>query len=166
MKQYPVVLSTDDNYALYVAVTIQSLAEVTESDQELIIFILYEKLNEKTLSMFCQLQNNRIKVVPQRIDGSIFARTYESDYFTTAMYYRLAIPELFPQYEKILYIDCDIILKQNIATLFEIDLSGYVMGAIYEYVDNALRKYLDSIEYKSEKYFTYHFDENGRAKQL
>ncbi len=153
MKQYPIVLSTDDNYALYVAVTIQSLAEVTESDQELIIFILYEKLKEKTLSMFCQLQNNRIKVVPQRIDGSIFARTYESDYFTTAMYYRLAIPELFPQYEKILYIDCDIILKQNIATLFEIDLSGYVMGAIYEYVDNELRKYLDSIEYKSEKYF-------------
>ena len=153
MKRYPVVLSADDNYALYVAVTIQSLIDTTEADQELNVFILYEELEEKTLSMFRQLQNERVKVVPKKIDGSIFQSTYEADYFTTAMYYRLSIPELFPEYEKVLYIDCDIILKQNIAALFEVDLSGCVIGAIYEYVDDGLKQYLTSIGYPNEKYF-------------
>lgn len=153
MKRYPVVLSTDDNYALYVAVTIQSLIDTTEVDQELNVFILYEELEEKTLSMFRQLQNERVKVVSKKIDGSFFQSTYEADYFTTAMYYRLAIPELFPEYEKVLYIDCDIILKQNIAALFEVDLSGYVIGAIYEYVDDSLKQYLTGISYPNEKYF-------------
>lgn len=153
MKRYPIVLSTDDKYALYVAVTIQSLIDTTEAEQELNIFILYEKLKEKTLSMFRQLQNERVKVVSKKIDCSIFQSTYEVDYFTTAMYYRLAIPELFPEYEKVLYIDCDIILKRNIAELFDADLSGCVMGAIYEYADEGLRQYLASIGYTNEKYF-------------
>lgn len=153
MKIYPVVLSTDDNYALYVSVTIQSLIDTIELDQGLNVFILYEELKEKTLSMFRQLQNERVKVIPKKIDGNAFRSTYEADYFTTAMYYRLAIPELFPEYEKVLYIDCDIILKQNIASLFEMDLSGCVIGAIYEYIDDNLKQYLTSISYPSEKYF-------------
>lgn len=152
MAVYPIALSTDDNYALFAVVTIQSLIETTQADQTLNIYILYEKLCDKTISMFSKLKNERASIILTKIDSSVFQSMYEMDYFTVAMYYRLVIPQLFPKYEKILYIDCDILLKQNIKTLFELDLSGYVLGAVYEFEDEGLKEYLASIEY-TKKYF-------------
>lgn len=153
MVEYPVIFSTDDNYALYVTVTIQSLIETTGENQNLKIYVLYEKLCETTIAMFQKLQNSRLSITLKKVEKSVFEATYESDYFTTAMYYRLVIAQLFPEYEKVLYIDCDIILKQNIAALFDLDLSDYVLGVVYEFVDKRLEDYLVSIGYTHSNYF-------------
>lgn len=151
---YPIVFSTDDNYAYYITVTIESLLETTNANQRLDIYILYEHLNPKSLHLFQSLCQERLTVTPIQIHaGDMFSIAYESDYFTMAMYYRLLIADLLPQYDKVLYIDCDIIFRKNVSKLFEIDLNGYVMGAVYEYMDQGLKDYLCSIGFMSSHYF-------------
>ena len=60
--------------------------------------------------------------------------------------YRLIVDKLFDQYSKVLYIDCDTIIRRDVRALFEINIEGYILGAvrgrliggIYEYLKNEL----------------------------
>lgn len=45
---------------------------------------------------------------------------------------RLVLPEIFPDVDRILYLDCDTLVLRDIGELFEIDLHGRLMGAVAE----------------------------------
>ena len=45
-------------------------------------------------------------------------------------YYRLFIASLFPQYNKILYLDCDIVVLGDISELYHIELEDHILGAV------------------------------------
>ena len=51
------------------------------------------------------------------------------DYFTLTIYFRLFIPSMFPQYDKGIYIDSDVVLTDDIAKLFDIDIGENYIGA-------------------------------------
>lgn len=44
-------------------------------------------------------------------------------------YYRLIIPEIMPDYHKILYLDCDMVVDCDVADLYEENLNGMIVGA-------------------------------------
>jgi lipopolysaccharide biosynthesis glycosyltransferase len=52
------------------------------------------------------------------------------DYYTPAIYYRLLIPEMFPQYDKVLYMDCDTVVLTDIAELYDIEIGDNYIGAV------------------------------------
>ncbi len=59
----------------------------------------------------------------QLLDDSIFAMLPQIAYFTTAMYYRLMIPELFPNdVNKILYLDMDVLVEGRLDELWNEDI--------------------------------------------
>ena len=51
------------------------------------------------------------------------------DYFTLTIYFRLFIPAMFPQYDKGIYIDSDVVLTDDIANLYDIDIGNNFIGA-------------------------------------
>ena len=66
------------------------------------------------------------------------------DYYTSAIYYRLFIPALFPQYDKIIYTDCDTVLCEDIAKLYEIEIGEHIIGAV---ADRAVASVTEFKEY-------------------
>ena len=53
------------------------------------------------------------------------------DYFTSAMWYRILLPELLPDVNRVLYLDVDTIVLGPIAPLWtEVDLDGALVGAV------------------------------------
>ena len=65
--------------------------------------------------------------------GRIFSnyQLYVCEHFSVETYFRLAIPELLSAYDKVLYLDGDLIVKRDVAELFDTDLKGYaVAGAL------------------------------------
>ena len=44
------------------------------------------------------------------------------DYYSKTTYFRLFLPELYPQYDKVLYLDSDIVILSDIAELYNIDM--------------------------------------------
>ena len=53
--------------------------------------------------------------------------------YTEAASLRLLLPELLPELDRILYLDCDIIVRQDLARLWEeTDLGDNYLGAVYE----------------------------------
>ena len=54
-------------------------------------------------------------------------------HFGLATWYRLFIQSLFPQYDKILYLDCDIVVLGDVSELYNIDLEGNYIGGVVEH---------------------------------
>jgi lipopolysaccharide biosynthesis glycosyltransferase len=51
------------------------------------------------------------------------------DYYSKTTYYRLFVPKMFPEYDKIIYLDSDIIVKGDISEFFEYELGDAYVGA-------------------------------------
>jgi lipopolysaccharide biosynthesis glycosyltransferase len=52
------------------------------------------------------------------------------DYISATMWYRVFLPELLPDVERVLYLDADTIIVDSLAPLWQIDLSGKLVGAV------------------------------------
>ena len=60
--------------------------------------------------------------------GNSFSGAYEVRGITEACYYRLLIPWLIPQYDKILYCDGDIVFVDSISRLYAVDVDSYYVS--------------------------------------
>lgn len=79
------------------------------------------------------------------------------DYYTCATYYRLFIPILFPELDKALYLDSDIVVLDDISKLYNINLGDNLVGACRDEVlsfNAAFRQYADiTVGVHHMKYF-------------
>lgn len=132
----PIIFSIDENVVMQCGVTITSLLSNSGEDTFYDIFILY---NTKSLSQdsrdqlieaFRDMTNCSIGFVDvgKRLESVCVSN---SDYLTSATYYRLAIPELFPQYDKVIYADIDMIFQQDLSHLYvHALLDGELVAAV------------------------------------
>ena len=74
-------------------------------------------------------------------------RLHTRDYYSHATYYRLLIPDLYPEMRKALYLDSDILLRGDVADLFDSALGENLAGAIPDGFVNhvpVLRRYVEN----------------------
>ena len=74
-------------------------------------------------------------------------RLHTRDYYTNATYYRLLIPALYPRMERALYLDSDILVRGDVAPLFDTPLDGCLAAAVPDGFVNfapVLRKYVEN----------------------
>ena len=156
----PIFYAADENYIPYLAVALASLKKHGAKTNEYRIHVLYAGELNCAAKKVKAMEEDNFKIffedVGERI-RHIRDFTFCRDYYTSAIYYRLFIPELFPQYEKALYLDCDTIALTDVAELYETDIGENLIGAVADqavaevpafraYVKNAL-----DIDY--ERYF-------------
>lgn len=55
------------------------------------------------------------------------------DYFTLTIYFRLFIADMFPEYDKCIYVDSDIVVPRDIAELYHLELGEHLLGACRDY---------------------------------
>lgn len=147
MTNIPIFLSSDNNYAPFVATTIASICDNTKSFCEFYILDggISEENKEKISELKKQFSNFSIEFV--NINYEIFAKFLTNSYITVAAYYRLIIPKLYPNINKFLYLDVDIIANGDIVELYNADLENFTIGAI-EDVGNVY--YIKRLKYNIE----------------
>jgi len=132
-KVIPIFFAVDDNYAPYLAVALSSLREHASPDREYRVYVLTEKLDELNRERLKALSAENISVefvsVAERL-CRFGEKLHLRDYYSKATYYRFFIPELFPQYDRCLYLDCDILLLRDAAELFGADLRQSWLAAV------------------------------------
>jgi lipopolysaccharide biosynthesis glycosyltransferase len=80
-------------------------------------------------------QHYRIKMHIIRPDLTLYNSLISSlDYVSKATFYRISIPELLDvEIEKAIYLDCDIIVKQDVVKIWETNVSNYHLAATVDY---------------------------------
>ena len=133
----PIFFAVDDNYVPFLCVALQSLSDNRTIRYDYKISILIEELkedNRRAISSF-ECENISIEFVDVRDKLQVLCRRLHlRDYYTKATYYRFFIPELFPQYDRGLYLDCDIVINCDIARLYNCPMGQNLIAGIPEEV--------------------------------
>ena len=128
-----VVLSSDDNYANYLGVVLTSIKDTKNKNEKYDICVLDGGISSENKKNILLLKDADFSIrfidvsgYLNQVDNSLF---YLNAHFTQATYYRFFIPEIFSEYDRILYLDTDIAVNHNLSELFHIDLGKYAIAA-------------------------------------
>ncbi|MCW2967336.1 MAG: LPS:glycosyltransferase [Solirubrobacteraceae bacterium] len=70
------------------------------------------------------------EVVFHEIADERVAGLPDAGYFTAAMWYRIFLPELLPASRRVLYVDVDTLALDDLSPLWDVDLTGRLLGAV------------------------------------
>lgn len=129
----PVVFAADNNYVPMVTTTICSLLENASRDCYYDIVVLekdFSTSNKNVMTEFVARYGfASIRFV--NVAGMIKAYDLQTnnEHISVETYYRFLIQKVLPDYEKVIYLDSDLIIKGDISKLFAIDLGNNLLGA-------------------------------------
>ena len=131
----PIFFTIDDSYAPFNAVAIKSLLENASKDYNYKIIIIYQDLNSKNMEQIKSLETDNSEIEFYRMKDALELiserdeNKLRCDYFTLTIYFRIFIADMFPEYDKGIYIDSDIVVPGDISELYNIDLGNNLIGA-------------------------------------
>ena len=136
-KTIPIFYACDNNFVKYTFVSIKSLIENSSEEYNYNIYILNSNICEETKKFAKEFIRDNVNIkfvnVEEQIK-SIKKNMPIRDYYSLTTYYRFLIAELFPQYNKAIYIDSDTIVLGDISELFNKNLMDNYVGACNEQV--------------------------------
>ncbi len=128
----PIFFAVDNRYIPFLAVAIQSLSDHASPKNMYIIKVLYTDISEENQVKIKKYERENISIefvdLTYYID-KIKDKLYTRDYYSKTTYFRLFIPELYPQYDKALYLDSDITILRDVADLYNIRLKDNLVAA-------------------------------------
>lgn len=134
-REIPIFFTIDDGYAPFLAVALNSAVKNSSPQRNYRAIVLHQGLREENILKLQSLQteNFRIDLAPMQANldalDDRMSNRLRCDYFTLTIYFRLFIPAMFPQYDKGIYIDSDVVLNDDIAKLFDTDIGDNFIGA-------------------------------------
>ncbi len=151
-----VVLSANDVYVPYVSALLQSLAETASPAHTYDILIMHTDISaEHRRALADQIARDSISLrfIDVTDEGAACAQLFMRGHFKVETYYRLLMPDILPQYSKVLYLDSDMIIRHDIAELFRIDPGENLLAAVkdadtagaYNGYKKNYRHYLDDV---------------------
>ncbi len=150
MNIVPIAFAFDNNLILPACVCISSLMMNAKKDTFYDIFILHSShvaLEKEELDKLPQYYKN-CRIQYRQVDET-FDSAFEVRGITAATYYRLLIPELIPEYDKIIYADVDIIFRMDLSSVYHLDLGNNYIAATRELGMNFTedgKKYINSMK--------------------
>ena len=145
----PIVFSFDKNLVFPACVCFSSLLSNAKETTFYDIYVLTPAKEECDFSVFNRLKerysNFSISIIKVE---KLFEHAFEIRGVTTPTYYRLAIPEMFPQFDKVIYADVDMIFRQDLANIYQTNLGNNYIAATYDLGMNLFdgwRQYVQSL---------------------
>ena len=134
-KEIPIFFSTDDNYTPFLDVAVASLIANASQSYKYRIIVLNTGLKKENVDKVKKNERAGVKIdfldISKELEN-IKSRFKDIYHFSVVMYYRLFIASLFPEYDKILYLDCDLVVLGDISELYNTDLGENILGAAPE----------------------------------
>ncbi|RCL00263.1 MAG: Glycosyl transferase family 2 protein [Candidatus Tokpelaia sp. JSC188] len=136
-ERIPIVFACDDNYVKYLSVTLQSIIDNASQNKSYCIIVLdcgikqcFISIIEKQISKYKNFSLHFISIETFLQENKQSFK--EKDYFTASIYGRLLIPEICSTFDKVIYIDTDMIFRRDISELMLLDLKDDYIAAVID----------------------------------
>ena len=131
-----ILLSTDNNYVMPTGVLMTSIGENNGCNINYYVLVdeKFSKESREALMRVAAKYKNAISfytITPEETKDFPVKKDYQPSHITMAAYYRLFVADILPpDMEKVLYLDCDMVVRHSIEKLWSIDISDYAIGVV------------------------------------
>ncbi|QCE32711.1 glycosyltransferase family 8 protein [Acetobacteraceae bacterium] len=147
-----IAMGFDAAYAVHSLTTLASIFGTSKTPENLEIYLLHAEIFSPELKQkFFDLAPSPQQIHFLLIDEALFKKLpIVQEHITLPTYYRLLLPDLIAQ-SKILWIDGDTIVCEDIAHLYHENLDGFLLGASPDITEKDEKKRLAQFYHLSEK---------------
>lgn len=152
-----IILTCDNSYCQHAAVLISSICNHNHINTFYIVSDYISKENMLLIEKLCTKYNAKVKLLT--VDKKLMSnfpigRNTINPYLSLATYYRLFIPELLPKnMDRIIYIDCDIVVNGSLKELWEMQLEEETYIVALEEMDKIKSASIRRLNYNGKTYF-------------
>lgn len=155
MNEYiSIVLICDDNYIIPTSVAITSMIDSKKQESKYRIYIVAASLSEDNENLFktFAVKNVEINIIKENANRFQSLHTFDENAIcvaSVAALLKFVLPELLNE-DKVLYLDGDILVKEDLSELFHNNIEDYLAGVI---IDSGSIYYKHQYVEKVEHYF-------------
>jgi len=136
-----IALGTDDKYCKYAGCCIASILLSAEKEDRFCFYVVDNGISAKNKSRLAKLQKLRPhELVFLKPDMVKLQDLPQCAYLGLSTYLRLLLPELLPEADRLLYLDCDMIVTKSLSELWNADLHGKAAGVVEDYGEHYNRR--------------------------
>ncbi len=131
----PVCLACDGKFAPYTAVTMASVLKNKHPNDNIRFYILDGGITDENKEKILALKDiSDCEIEFAKIDPAMFEKFYLNPllHLATPIYYRLNIPQMLANEDKVVYLDSDVIVLTSLRRLYQTDISCHPLAAAKE----------------------------------
>lgn len=128
----PIVFAANNDFIPVFATCLQSVIDHSSTKNNYDIILLQSDVSDsnknKILNMIATKKNFSIRFA----NADRFVSNYNlkaNAHISVETYFRFLIQDVMPEYDKVLYLDCDIIVNADLAELYKINIDDYLLAA-------------------------------------
>ena len=145
--KFNIAYAPDDKYINQTIVSMVSAVE-NNKEHEIEFIIIHSKLSDNSIKKLQDVPNCKLRLL--QVDESIFTSLPLSHWVTVQAWFRIKLPDMCQDLDKILYLDCDTLVLGDLSELFSIDLSDKYLAGVKDVW--GVNKYCARLDMKSGVY--------------
>ena len=132
----PVVLAADDNYVPMLTTTIYSMLKNASTSFHYDVVVIGRDIPAERRSVMAAFLSRFPNMTLRFVDPNPIVGAYElktnNAHIGIETYYRFLIQGLLPFYDKVLYLDSDLVVEGDVSELFSSDLGDDLLAAVHD----------------------------------
>lgn len=156
-KNVHIVFITDENYAMPTAVAITSLKINKKEYTNYTIHILVNEVSNESESKFLMLndENFRINLIHVNLDKVSASLTKKDGdlHVSPAALFKLRLPTILKDVGKVLYLDGDILIQDDLLELYNINIKGRYAAVVKDIISERNPNHMKLMDIKHKYYF-------------
>lgn len=139
---HPIVLAADAPYAMQLATTIRSIVEANQGSWPLDVYVLSDGFSEAVRTkVLNSLPKDAISLSWVPVDLGLFHEFATLPWISKMTFVRLLIPRALPEtIARVLYLDSDLLVLDDLTPLWKVSLDETVVGAVLDRWDSQIKQ--------------------------
>ena len=131
----PIAMALDDGYTYPTIVSITSMMENKNRNTVYDFYVMHPgEFSDESKGKLKSLENKYSGCNINLIDMSDkYKNAYDKGHITTPTYYRLSLPDLLPNLDKIIWMDGDTLIFKDLSEMFNVDMKKYCYKGFLDY---------------------------------
>lgn len=128
----PVVFAANDRFVPMFAACLRSVLDHISDQYNYDLVLLQSDVSDENKAELLGMVAGYKNVSLRFFDAARMVKNYKlkaNAHISVETFYRFLIQAAMPDYDKILYLDCDLIANADVAELYQTDVEGYMLAA-------------------------------------
>ena len=124
MKNINVCFICDKKYSMPTSVAIQSLVMNSNKKTKYNVYVVGVDLDEQISNIFQKLKSGNVNIFVMNMNNKYESISADHGYVSKAGLLKFDLPNIFSNLDKMLYLDCDMLILKDLKELYSIDLKN------------------------------------------